>query len=465
MVQEVLRLERDEKFEKDSCFIKSWCVLPDETLVYVFFYNKTHTVTRWDAKENKIRMKSEVLETAYFDRNFSRIFPLSNHRVLLIYSNVQKQILVREWDYEKNVLSTQTKCIANDIRRIQSVNVLENDRILFKFPRGFTMYDANDETSFEIELIDHGVDIMDYCDCFFLEEKDGDWLSFMTEHGNYLEVRSKPMSFFQPRTTQDLNTNRERSGEENECEDFYVKRNPSKDIAIELISYLRGLNKTSNKLATQPAPQMSIISFFPEVEIVAMSSIQILSNGDLLLMDKAKHMVCVDRTKNPVVWTNYEMDKIGDCGVYRLMELRSGLIMGYSIDHSVVFVWNRKGKLLRKEYLGSFDRIVESDSGSLIYIQDNTTLVSLDTFYSKTTLWIPCFAKLNPIYSETNLVTRCCNSLAQFIHEKAPNATKDEDHDKGIRVRNAYFHYIRTILPLDLCKLIVSFLGARSNAE
>ncbi len=419
MTEEIVLLEKKEKIKHGLNLIDSWCLLPDETLVCGFGYNNKYAFTRWDATQKKILATSVISELTNFYRDESHLLPLSNHRVLSVFVNLREEIIVNEWDYETNALLKQAKCIDNDVWKIISIHALENDRFLIKsvkideaFGGWFTMYDANHGTSIKFNVVRDGIEL-DNFPCFpkyyFLEEKDGDRLSFATEFGSYVEGSWKKM-------VQDLDSNRKIfvRGYSYEC--FEVQMVSTKSIQYELF-----LNNNT------------------------LNSVQILSNGDLLFVDDALNIFSIDRTKESVARINYQSIP---CNIHCLMELRSGLILGQSDDNSTIFVWNRKGELLRRQFLSLSGRIKESNSGSLIYMG------AIE------------FIKWRPIYSEENLVNRCCNAFTGFVQREISNAIKNDNLDEGIqvretdlelRVREKFLELLKTILPHELCQLIRFF--------
>ncbi len=494
MIKEILLLEKEEKIQGDDklSFISSWCLLPDETLVCECDFDHKHSFVRWCTKEKKVFARSAVFEVVHNYRGKSQLFLLSNRRILSISNNIQNQILVSEWDYETNALVKQTECILNGAREITSIHALENDRFLIKFPDFFAMYDAIDGISTEFNLIiyadtNSGVNATNFGDFYFLEEKNGDLLSFMTEHGFYFEGSWKETDLFSKKKAkaQDLGTNQKETREKYRRKRLHVEVISKKSIAIKSIfstnkTRVRAFREretigTSNSVEIS-TPQTSCTSGYRDLktikvissqflsdgtlclnigeamddsyraeyqnlEIVILSSAQVLSNGDLLLSNSDRNIVCIDQSKEPVVWVNYEIDKISDYRVDSFIELRNGLILGKNNYNSIIFVWNRKGKLLQHKFLGQFDRIVESDSGSLIYMKYETT-----------------FTKTHTIYSETNLVNRCCNAFARFLQEEKLRALNDNGLTKSLLVREDYLERLRSILPLELYELIFSFV-------
>ncbi len=393
----------------------SCILLPDGTLVCEFGYSNQYTFTRWDSNHKKILATSAKFEVINFYVHKSRIFPLSNHRVLSVFVNHRDEILVNEWDYETNTLLKQAKCIDDDIVDIISVHALENDRFLIKSKtkinteytgRYFTMYDANHGTSIQFNVVCRGIELADMLRCLnyhFLEEKGRYQLSFVTEYGFYVQGSWKKM-------LQYLDSNREAWKGRRYYVSLEVQLILAKSIPIEL-----------------------------NLDESILNSVQILSNGDMLFTDNARNIWSIDQSKEPNVRTNYQAVEYNVDG---LMELKNGLIFGKNFDHYVIFIWNRKGELLSKEYMtGVHDRVSETDSGYLISVGPST------------------FTKLRLIYSEENLANRCCNTFARFVRGETHNAAKNKGLAESIKVEKDYLEHTNTVLPQELCQCIRFFVG------
>ncbi len=421
MTKEILLLEREETIKPEFGSIKAWCILPDETFVCETVgikreNYKKYAFVRWDMKENKILATSAYNGVMDHHTHEKRLFLLSNHRVLSFTTNIKGQVHVNEWNYETNTMLQRDRYITTDPtgRCIERIYQLRGDRFLIKLNIDcFVVYDAKDRSSFEFNQIDRYSASGNYLNWFFLEEKEGERLSFMWTDGHCLEGSCKE-------TMEYYDAQHENKSEEEEEEE-------------KQLVWFRG--------------DPSIKNGFKPFTDHRIHLVHTLSNGDLLLIDYKGNIQCLDRTKKPAVSTIFQTMGIIGHYISNVLELKNGLILVRCSNNQRVVLWNRKGELLLDRNVPKFDSVLESNDGGLVFTREKT------------------ITKWYFTYSEGTLVNHCCNAISRF-EEMNPNHYKDVINEEyAIVSRNMYFERFTRALPFELYELIRSFLEARSKRQ